>query len=238
MRFSQLIYVLLMHGLAAGTALAQDSGISGHWARDPYASKIPRADLVAAVSEAVLAAQAASDAYAIRWCNAVGMPALMDADLDIRVSRRFMIISSGAYSYPRYVYFDLPARDPEILDPASVGYSDGRWEGESLIVDSYGFAGYDYPAPEGREVRGLTKIPGGGFRTPRSRLTERFHLTEDAQSLIVEATWTDPTVFKTPHTYTVRYQRRNSGYEPPPELPCDPFDPERVEFLSDAHVLD
>ena len=228
----RLLFLLALCGLDSAVCLAQSSDLNGHWALEPNTAKVSQADLVGGLTDEVLRAQAELDAYAIRWCNAVGMPSMMAGDLDIRVSRRLMIVSSQAYSYPRYVYFDLPARDPEILDPASVGYSDGRWEGDMLIVDSYGFAGFNYAAPDDYEVRGITSIPGGGFRTPSSRLTERFMLTDDGQTLIVEATWSDPTVYRSAHTYTYRYQRREPSYEPPVELYCDPFDPERTEFLT------
>jgi hypothetical protein len=179
----------------------------------------------------VLATQAEHDAYATRWCNAIGVPAMMDYTLDIRQAERFMIISSEGYSYSRFVFFDLPPRDPSILDPASVGYSDGHWDGDTLVIETYGFAGFDAEAGDDQQVKGLSAIPGGGFRTPTSRLVERFRLTNDGNALVVESTWTDPTVFAAPHTYAYRYLRRESSYEPPLELYCDPFDSERAEFL-------
>jgi hypothetical protein len=214
-------------------ALAQNPYFSGHWAPEPHAQRVPQAHLVDAVTDQVLATQAEHDAYAVRWCNPVGMPAHMDATLDIRQAERYMIIASAAHSFPRYVYFDLPPRDPLILDPASVGHSDGRWEGDTLVVESYGFAGYDYEQDGDQQVKGLAAIPGGGFRTPRSRLVERLRLTNDGEVLVIESTWTDPNVFQTPHTYAYRYHRLDPSYEPRLDVYCDPFDTERAEFLGE-----
>jgi hypothetical protein len=213
-------------------AAAQAPDLSGFWTPEPLVRVVPRADLAAGVSADVLAEQTAHDAYAVRWCNAVGMPTMMYETLDIRQSRRYMVIASEAYSFARFIYFDLPPRDPLIIDLTSVGHSDAHWEGDTLVVESYGFAGFDPEVErEYQQIKGLVGIPGGGFRTPESRLVERFRLTNDGDALIVESTWTDPAVFAAPHTYTQRYLRREPHYEPPTRLYCDPFDTERAEFL-------
>jgi len=223
--------LLLLPALCAPFPAFAQPNFSGHWAPEPYVHNIPPAQLVEGITAQVLTEQGENDAYAIRWCNAIGMPALMNYTLDIRQMDRYMVISSEGHSYSRFVYFEQAPRDPEILDPSSVGYSDGRWEGETLVVESYGFAGFDPAGGEGQQVKGLTAIPGGGFRSPSSHLVERFRLTNNGQVLIVESVWTDPAVFATPHAYSFRYLRRDANYEPPIELYCDPFDAERTEFL-------
>jgi len=223
--------LLLLAGVVAAPAIAQPD-LSGFWSPEPYAAHTPTAQLADSLPAEALAEQAAHDEYAVRWCNAIGMPAMMEDTLDIRQTGRFMVIASQAYSFARYVYFDLPARDPLIIDLTSVGHSDGRWDGDTLVVDSYAFAGYD-PSYEReyQEIRGLIAIPGGGFRTPESRLTERFSLTNDGNVLVVESTWRDPTVFARAHTYKRRYLRREASFEPPRRLYCDPFDAERAAYL-------
>jgi hypothetical protein len=80
-------------------------------------------------------------------------------------------------------------------------------------------------------TRGITAIPGGGFRTATSHLVERYRLLNNGQVLAVTFTWTDPAVFATPHTYEFRYQRVESGYEARPHPRCDPFDEDRAAFL-------
>ena len=232
MRVPRFFATVLVALSGAAAALAQAPDLSGHWSPEPNVMRVTQARLVDAVTDRVLAAQAARDAYAVRWCNPVGMPALMNAALDIRQTDRYMIIAPETHSFTRQIYFDLPPRDLLITDPTSVGQSDGRWDGDTLVVESYAFAGFDYEQDdEYLEVRGVTAIPGGGFRTSSSRLVERFRLTNDGNVLVVEATWTDPKVFREPHTIAYRYHRREPHYEPPTGLYCDPFDEERAEFL-------
>jgi hypothetical protein len=235
MNAARRLCLLALAVAATGAALAQTPDLSGFWAPEPNARVVADARLVDAISGAVLAEQKAHDAHVVRWCNPLGMPAMMEDALDIRQTERYLIVASEAHSFVRYVYFDLPPRDPNRVDLTSVGHSDGRWEGDTLVVSSYAFAGFDYSlAREEQQVKGLIAIPGGGFRTPASRLVERFRLTNDGDVLVVESTWTDPTVFASPHTYTRRYLRREPHYEPPLRLYCDPFDRARAEFLGDG----
>lgn len=219
----------------AGSAVAQSPDFSGFWVPEPNARVVPAARLVAAISGDVLAEQRAHDAHAVRWCNALGMPAMMETELDIRQAGRYLVVAAEAHSFVRFVYFDLQARDPDRVDLTSVGQSDGRWEGDTLVVESYAFAGFDYAQPRAaQQIKGLIAIPGGGFRTPTSRLTERFRLTNGGNALVVESTWTDPAMFAAPHSYTRRYLRREPHYEPPLRVYCDPFDAERAELLGGA----
>ena len=57
----------------------------------------------------------------------------------------------------------------EMFDPTTSGDSIARWDGDTLVVDTLGFDG----------AKGLTAIPGGGFRTSQSHLIERFRLIKD-----------------------------------------------------------
>jgi hypothetical protein len=89
------------------------------------------------------------------------------------------------------------------------------------VVDTVGFHGH----------HGITAIPGGGYRTEKTRLVERYALLKDGAILSVTFTWTDPTVFSTPHSYEYRYYRLPANYEPRQWLPCDPYDEQRAKFL-------
>jgi hypothetical protein len=60
---------------------------------------------------------------------------------------------------------------------------------------------------------------------------ERYRLLKDGAVLSVTFTWTDPTVFRTPHTYEFRYNRLAADYEPRLWAPCDPYDADRAAFL-------
>ena len=122
----------------------------------------------------------------------------------------------------RHLYLNRKTHiDPEIFDPNTGGDSIAHWEGDTLVVDTIGF----------EPTKGITLIPGGGFRTANTRLVERFRLLQNGRVLSVTFTWTDPSVFQTPHSYEFRYQRAEKEYEARPYQLCDPFDPERTAFF-------
>ena len=100
-----------------------------------------------------------------------------------------------------------------------MGDSIGRWEGDTLVVDTAGF-----------NDEGVTRIPGGGRRTPKSHLVERFRLVNGGKQLSVVFTWQDPGVFAKPHVYEYRYYRAPKGSEAR-EFNCDASDEARAKFL-------
>ena len=210
---------------APQAAVAVSRDISGFWELSLDSQNVPRASLVPSVTAAVLAAHSAKDAHAVRWCNFLGMPALMGASrpLDIRQGARMIVIAPEVNAVPRYLYLDRSAHiNRDEFDPTTSGDSIARWEGDTLVVDTVGFA----------SDKGVTAIPGGGFRTDRSHLVERYRLLSNGSMLSVRFTWEDPGVFRTPHTYEFRYYRLPKTYEARAPLPCDPFDEERAKFLA------
>jgi len=197
--------------------------ISGFWELNFDGRKVPRANLLPAVTRAKIDAHAKGDAYAIRWCNLLGVPFVMDSGrpLDIRQGSSAVIIVPENSSAPRYLYTNRSAHiSDDIFDPSTNGDSIAHWEGDTLVVDTVGFHG----------EHGITTIPGGGYRTGKTRLAERYRLLNNGAILSVTFTWTDPRVFRTPHSYEFRYHRLMS-YEPRQWLPCDPYDEERARFL-------
>jgi len=217
--------------LLAGTPLglaAQATGgppdISGFWELSYDSRKVPRADLLPTVTPATIAARAEADAHAVRWCNLLGMPFLMDSGrpLDIRAGATAIVLVPENPFAPRYLYVNRTEHiGPDVWDPATNGDSIAHWDGDTLVVDTTGFDG----------ERGITTIPGGGYRTETSHLVERYRLLAGGDVLLVTFTWTDPAVFRTPHTYEFRYNRLPANYEPRLWAPCDPYDRERAAFL-------
>jgi hypothetical protein len=221
----------LFTAVATRAGAAQDAqpgrDISGFWELNFDSRNVPRANLLPAVTRARIDARVKGDAYALRWCNVLGVPFVMDSGrpLDIRQGAMAIIIVPENASAPRYLYTNRSAHISEdIYDPSTNGDSIARWEGDTLVVDTTGFHG----------EHGITAIPGGGFRTEKSRLVEQYRLLKDGAILSVTFTWTDPTVFRTPHSYQFRYHRLPSTYEPRQWLPCDPHDEERGKFLETA----
>lgn len=209
--------------LTAQSAAARD--LSGYWELPLDGRVVPPARLSPRVTPAMIEAEVRKSAKAIRWCNWVGMPTTMDVGrpLNIRQGAREIVIMAESPVTPvRHLYLTRAIHiDKDVFDPTTSGDSIAHWDGDTLVVDTIGF----------EPTRGVTLIPGGGFRTASTNLVERFRLLNGGTVLSVRFTWTDPSVFRTPHTYEFRYQRVERGYEPRPYQLCDPFDEERTAFL-------
>jgi hypothetical protein len=84
---------------------------------------------------------------------------------------------------------------PDDPDPAWMGYSSGRWEGDTLVV----------------LVAGLKDKPWfdqiGNFHTEAMKVTERYQRL-DGDTLVYEATIDDPKVFTRPWSLKVEYTLR------------------------------
>jgi hypothetical protein len=206
-------------------AAAPTRDISGFWALSFDSRKVPTAKLLPRVTKAMIDLRARRDAHAMRWCNLLGTPFLMDSGspIDIRQGPTTIIIAPENNPAPRYLYLNRKHVDPNVYDQTTSGDSIANWEGDTLVVDTIGF----------HATRGVTSIPGGGFKTDKSHLVERYRLVENGEVLSVTFTWTDPTVYAAPHTYEFRYRRLPTTYEPVSSWPCDPYNETRAQFLGD-----
>jgi len=123
----------------------------------------------------------------IARCEQPGMPVTMGAPLPIR------FIDEGDSLTLHAVYFDTvrtihldDAADPEDQPPTHLGYSVGRWEGRTLIVET---TRINYPFVDNEA------------RTPQSEaveVLERFTLSEDQSRLDFHLTINDPSTFTEP----------------------------------------
>jgi len=118
-------------------------------------------------------------------CLPAGSPfAMFIAPFKILQTSAEMIVVFELHDPPRQIYLDarpLP-KDPE---PSWMGYSSGKWQGDTLVVDTVGFNG---------------KAALDGFGHPRSEsmhITERFH-RRDFGYLDVEMTFDDPKYYTRP----------------------------------------
>jgi hypothetical protein len=213
--------------LSAGAASAQQHpDLSGYWELRYDSFNVPQASVTPGTL-AGAAAQTRHDIEAVRWCDPVGMPAIMGdrAPIDLRQSASVIGIVAKPQSSERYIYLDgrkHPEKDE--LDPTTNGHSIGQWEGETLVVDTIGF-----------NDRGVTRLPGGGVRTSNSHLTERYRLMGNEQRLDVTFTWEDANVFTKSHTYEFRYYRIPEISDPR-IFPCNAKDAERAKFLMEPPV--
>ena len=221
------VLLLLASGVvsfAQGGATTARPDLSGYWELSFDSFNVPRAALTTQ-AQAAVDARLKKDLDAIAGCINIGMPALMNdgMTLDIRQSASVIGMVAKSQSSTRYIYTDGRKHpDAGELEPTTNGHSIGRWEGATLVVDTVGL-----------NERGITAIPGGGFRTLRSHLVEQYRLSADGRHLVVTFTWTDPNVFRRPHAYAFRYYKVPSISEPRVSN-CIPNDAERARFLTEA----
>jgi hypothetical protein len=133
---------------------------------------------------------------------------------------RFMQFSGWHHNY-REVWTDgrpLPAMDE--VEPKWNGYSVGRWEGNTLVVDSVGF-----------DPR--TWLDHNGYpHTEEMRLQERYRLL-DAETLELRMTLTDPEFYAQPFQSDVKLFRRDRENEKAwdEQIYCVPSEEQRFNRL-------
>ncbi len=102
----------------------------------------------------------------------------------------------------RWIWLDgRPPVDLNEVRPAAFGHSVGRWEGNTLVVESIGFLNKSNlyaNRPNNESV-----YPG-----PEMHVLERLHLEDDGNVMINQRTITDPKNFTVPWTTISRYERR------------------------------
>jgi hypothetical protein len=120
-------------------------------------------------------------------CLPPGMPGIMGQPypMEFLMTPGKVTIVIEAYTQVRHIYTDgrpLPA-DP---DPKFFGTSIGRWEGDTLVVETVGFNEF-------------VQITRGVPHSDKMKIVERFRLT-DPDTMSIETTITDPVVLTTPFT--------------------------------------
>lgn len=94
----------------------------------------------------------------------------------------------------RRIYMDGRAHPaPSLWMPSPAGHSVGHYENGVLVVDTVGLT------PGG--------VPGGGYRSSETHLTQRFEVSPDGKHLILKFTYTDPTIYVKPHSYQLTFDR-------------------------------
>ena len=134
-------------------------------------------------------------------CNPYGMPRMMTVasyPIEILQTPGRVTIVTEAFSEVRRVYLDQPQLPADEVPPGYYGHSVGRWEGDTLIVDTVGIK---------ESVPGYNGLP----HSSQMRIVERFRLVAP-DVLHDQITIHDPIVLEQPLTYTLGY-RRLPGYK-------------------------
>lgn len=104
------------------------------------------------------------------------------------------VIFAGERGGVRHIYLGRSGHpDPSHRAPTPAGHSIGRYEGTTLVVETNGFT--------------AGAVPGGGLRSPQTRLVERFEVSPDGQRLTIVYTWDDPAIYQRPHVYRLYFER-------------------------------
>jgi hypothetical protein len=120
-------------------------------------------------------------------CLPPGMPGIMGQPypMEFLLTPGQVTILIEAYNQIRHIYTD-GRKLPEEPDPTFHGTSVGRWEGDTLVVDTVGFS----PS---------TQIANGVPHSDKMRILERFRLA-DPDTMTIETTITDPEALTMPYT--------------------------------------
>jgi hypothetical protein len=130
-------------------------------------------------------------------CLPPGMPGIMGQPypMEFLLTPGKVTIVIEAYQQVRHIYTDgrpLPD-DPDLRFH---GTSVGRWEGDTLVVETVGFSP-------------LTELARNVPHSGRMRIAERFRLA-DPDTMSIETTITDPAVLRAPFTSTRTLRRHRN----------------------------
>ncbi|HYR85481.1 MAG TPA: hypothetical protein VE422_15445 [Terriglobia bacterium] len=125
-------------------------------------------------------------------CHPTGMPQLDSIPLPYKIVQtpRLIMILYEENTVFRQIFLDgrAPVKDPE---PRWMGYSTGKWDGDTLVVDTVGFNDRSWLDAMGHP------------HSDALHLIERFR-RPDAGHLEVQVTIDDPKAYTKPLTYTVK----------------------------------
>jgi hypothetical protein len=149
-------------------------------------------------------------------CIADGMPTMMQGmfPMEVLETPGQITIIQEAYNQVRRIYFDETLPPPEEAEPLFHGHSVGRWEGDTLVVETVGI----------KDHVQFRNAP----HSPSMRITERIRLVGD-EFMVNQITVTDPVYLAGPWSWTWAYRRfpgykiqeyicENNLYYPDPEL--------------------
>lgn len=131
-------------------------------------------------------------------CLPPGMPGIMGQPypMEFLLTPGKVTIVIEAYQQVRHIYTDGRPL-PEDPDPKFHGTSVGRWEGDTLVVETIGFSP-------------LTELARNVPHSGKMRIVERFRLA-DPDTMSIETTITDPDVLAAPYT-SARTLRRHRDW--------------------------
>lgn len=141
-------------------------------------------------------------------CQPQGMPGIMIGPYAIEIMQTSKQINwtQEFLQETRRIYIDGRKHpDPSKNPPTFAGYSVGRWEGSTLVVDTINIRPETVLGEYGRTADGLG-------HSERLHIHERFFINKEGV-LQVDATLTDPDALVKPWKYSLTYRRAPKGVE-------------------------
>jgi len=129
-------------------------------------------------------------------CVPYGFPRMMSVALypiEILPQSKQVTIITEAFSEVRRVYMGQPQQPIDEVPPGYYGHSVGRWEGDTLVIDTVGIK---------ESIVAFQNMP----HSSQMRITERMRLVA-ADYLHDQITIEDPVALEKPVTYTLAYRR-------------------------------
>ncbi|MEJ1965089.1 MAG: hypothetical protein WDO56_27510 [Gammaproteobacteria bacterium] len=129
-------------------------------------------------------------------CTPPGMPYIMGVGqypIEFMFTPGRVTIHHEAWMQWRNIFTD--GRAHADTEPSFYGDSTGKWEGNTLLVDTV-------------NVKDTVPLSGGMYHSDKIRITERFHLdAKDADQLVIEVTVADPEALEKPYTNVYTFTR-------------------------------
>jgi hypothetical protein len=136
-------------------------------------------------------------------CLPVGVPRIMLSKgqmMVLQTGRQVTFVHEMNHAL-RPVYMNEPLKPTADIEPTFLGMSVGRWEGDTLVVETAGF-------------RGATWIDRAGLpKSDAMKVTERLRLTGGGAMLENLITIDDPAHYTAPWTTKAVYRRAPKGTE-------------------------
>jgi hypothetical protein len=202
MRLSVAVVAALL--LSLNVARAQERPIEGIWEPDPSRSqRFPSPPPFTAEGKRIVDEWRAShdpiEDDPGKFCQAPGMPSLAlggaSYPLEIVATPRQVTILMELHQQVRRVHLDQPEH-PARPFPQRNGHSIGRWDGDTLVVDTVA----------------IKAIPFGSVpHSDRVHVLERIRAIDDGAALVNEVTITDPVMYTQPVTVRQYYKAAPEG---------------------------
>jgi hypothetical protein len=194
----------LVDELPDDAVLVNDTG-AGELAAGDFAGL----KLTARAIEEVRSYDPAAELLRENTCTAPSVPFYMQAPFPMEIyhGRDLIVFKMEYYDLFRVVFLDGRPHPPADAPLSKSGHSVGRWEGDTLVVDT------THIAPG-------TFMNNGFTHSGRIRMTERFRLSPDGQTLWLTQLYDDPETFEGRAARYMAWTKREGEFVYPYD--CDP----------------